>query len=165
MRALSSMPFCPCDGRQTGLLYLPARWRDTTQTGAADRTKDATPWHVPLQIAVRWGHFTRFKGPWNYPQQTGTRPALSLGECAAAAPRGPEARLRAPDLGHGHDVGVHHRGPARDDAARGPGGPDGRYLGAQTSPPGRLWHPADPGHAVYGVECQCLVDWGPAARR
>ena len=24
------MPFCPCDGRQTGLLYLPARWRDTT---------------------------------------------------------------------------------------------------------------------------------------
>ena len=26
------MPFCPCDGRQTGLLYLPARWRDTTHT-------------------------------------------------------------------------------------------------------------------------------------
>ncbi len=25
------MPFCPCDGRQTGLLYLPARWRDTTK--------------------------------------------------------------------------------------------------------------------------------------
>src|SRR5262249_58503757 len=30
MRALSSMPLCPCDGRQAGLWYLPARWRDTT---------------------------------------------------------------------------------------------------------------------------------------
>ena len=25
---------------------------------------------------MRWGHFTRFKGPWNYPQQTGTRPDI-----------------------------------------------------------------------------------------
>src|SRR5438046_1132532 len=30
MRALSSMPFCSCDGRQASLWYLPARWRDTT---------------------------------------------------------------------------------------------------------------------------------------
>ena len=30
MRALSSRPFCPCDGRQAGLWDLPARWRDTT---------------------------------------------------------------------------------------------------------------------------------------
>jgi hypothetical protein len=30
MRALSSIPFCPYDGRQAGLLYLPACWRDTT---------------------------------------------------------------------------------------------------------------------------------------
>ena len=28
--ALSSRPFCPYDGRQAGLWYLPARWRDTT---------------------------------------------------------------------------------------------------------------------------------------
>ncbi len=25
------MPLCPCDGRQAGLWYLPARWRDTTE--------------------------------------------------------------------------------------------------------------------------------------
>ena len=25
--ALASLPCCPCDGRQAGLLYLPARWR------------------------------------------------------------------------------------------------------------------------------------------
>src|SRR4029453_13415510 len=30
MRARSSMPFCPYDGRQAGLLYLPACWRYTT---------------------------------------------------------------------------------------------------------------------------------------
>src|SRR6266498_495570 len=30
MRALSSRPFCPCDSRQAGLWYLPARWRYTT---------------------------------------------------------------------------------------------------------------------------------------
>src|SRR2546428_9690417 len=30
MMALSPIPFCPCDGHQTGLWYLPARWRDTT---------------------------------------------------------------------------------------------------------------------------------------
>src|SRR5215510_3676711 len=32
MIALSPRPFCPCDGHQTGLLYLPARWRDTTNS-------------------------------------------------------------------------------------------------------------------------------------
>ena len=31
MRTLSSLPFCPCDGRQGGLWYLPARWRYTTR--------------------------------------------------------------------------------------------------------------------------------------
>src|SRR6266851_5714568 len=31
MRALSSRPFCPCESRQAGLLYLPARWRYTTR--------------------------------------------------------------------------------------------------------------------------------------
>ena len=30
MRALSSRTFCPCKGRQVGLLHLPARWRYTT---------------------------------------------------------------------------------------------------------------------------------------
>src|SRR5438128_11197510 len=30
MRALSSRTFCPCEGRQVGLLHLPARWRYTT---------------------------------------------------------------------------------------------------------------------------------------
>src|SRR5712671_5685752 len=30
MMALSPIPFYPYDGRQAGLLYLPARWRDTT---------------------------------------------------------------------------------------------------------------------------------------
>ena len=30
--ALSPIPFCPCDGHQTGLWYLPARWRDTTES-------------------------------------------------------------------------------------------------------------------------------------
>ncbi len=30
MIALSSLHFCPCDGRQAGLWYLPARWRYTT---------------------------------------------------------------------------------------------------------------------------------------
>src|SRR5215510_10377878 len=29
MIALSPRPFCPCDGHQTGLLYLPARWRES----------------------------------------------------------------------------------------------------------------------------------------
>jgi hypothetical protein len=28
--ALSSIPFCPYDSLQAGLLYLPAPWRDTT---------------------------------------------------------------------------------------------------------------------------------------
>src|SRR2546429_628751 len=31
MIALSSLHFCPCDGRQAGLWYLPARWRYTTR--------------------------------------------------------------------------------------------------------------------------------------
>src|SRR6266571_4914398 len=31
MTALSSRPFCPGDGHQAGLWYLPARWRYTTQ--------------------------------------------------------------------------------------------------------------------------------------
>ena len=31
--ALTSIPFCPYDGRQAGLLYLPARWRYTTRSG------------------------------------------------------------------------------------------------------------------------------------
>src|SRR2546422_6248683 len=31
MIALSSLHFCPCDGRQAGLWYLPARWRYTTK--------------------------------------------------------------------------------------------------------------------------------------
>src|SRR5215831_10325155 len=31
-RALSATPFCPYDGRQAGLWYLPAGWRDTTCT-------------------------------------------------------------------------------------------------------------------------------------
>jgi hypothetical protein len=31
MIALSSLHFCPCDGRQAGLWYLPARWRYTTE--------------------------------------------------------------------------------------------------------------------------------------
>src|SRR5262245_13442835 len=30
MMTLSSMPFCPSDDYQTGLSYLPARWRDMT---------------------------------------------------------------------------------------------------------------------------------------
>src|SRR5919197_4782780 len=30
MMALAPLHFCPCDGRQAGLWYLPARWRDTT---------------------------------------------------------------------------------------------------------------------------------------
>jgi hypothetical protein len=30
MRALSSMPFCPCDCRRVGLGYLSAAARDTT---------------------------------------------------------------------------------------------------------------------------------------
>ena len=29
--ALSYRSFCPCDGRQAGLWYLPAGWRDTTR--------------------------------------------------------------------------------------------------------------------------------------
>src|SRR5262245_14210494 len=32
MRTLSSLPFCPCDGRQAGLWYLPAHWRYTTRS-------------------------------------------------------------------------------------------------------------------------------------
>src|SRR2546422_10069593 len=32
MMALSPIPFCPCDGHQTGLWYLTARWRDTTES-------------------------------------------------------------------------------------------------------------------------------------
>ena len=31
---LSSRPLGPCDGRQAGLVYLPARWRDTTRSRA-----------------------------------------------------------------------------------------------------------------------------------
>jgi hypothetical protein len=38
MRALSSIPFCPYDGRQAGLLYLPAGWRDTTLCAVAARS-------------------------------------------------------------------------------------------------------------------------------
>src|SRR5438876_8625786 len=36
MIALSSLHFCPCDGRQAGLWYLPARWRYTTRTHNPD---------------------------------------------------------------------------------------------------------------------------------
>ena len=40
------------------------------------RKKDATPWRCPLQHVLRWGHFTRFWGQWNYPQSWGTRPII-----------------------------------------------------------------------------------------
>ena len=35
---LSSRPLGPCDGRQAGLVYLPARWRDTTRSWSRNST-------------------------------------------------------------------------------------------------------------------------------
>src|SRR5919199_4139158 len=43
MMALAPLHFCPCDGRQAGLWYLPARWRDTTHrwvSGVSDGLAD-----------------------------------------------------------------------------------------------------------------------------
>src|SRR6266851_6755279 len=37
MMTLSYRPFGPCDGRQAGLWYLPARWRYTTHDGPPRR--------------------------------------------------------------------------------------------------------------------------------
>jgi len=43
MRALWSIPFCPGDGRQVGLLYIAAGWRNTT------RHRDVFAWHLVRQ--------------------------------------------------------------------------------------------------------------------
>jgi hypothetical protein len=50
MKALSSMPFCSCDGRQASLWYLPAGWRDTTPPCRGGLARDA--WCVGC--AVVW---------------------------------------------------------------------------------------------------------------
>src|SRR5438477_7797297 len=42
MRALSSRPFCSCDGCEAGLWYLPARWRYTTPNGGPWRQLHCT---------------------------------------------------------------------------------------------------------------------------
>jgi hypothetical protein len=42
MRALSFRPFCSFDGRQAGLLYLAAGWRDTTLYGIGEKNDRET---------------------------------------------------------------------------------------------------------------------------
>jgi hypothetical protein len=67
MRAPSSIPFCPYDGRQAGLLYLPACWRYTTQLGAelGFEMLDAGPLRIARllePLAMLWIHLAVFQG-------------------------------------------------------------------------------------------------------
>ena len=53
MRALSSRPFCPYDGRQAGLLYLPACWRYTTRGSPNAQAFGQARQHAPDQLHRR----------------------------------------------------------------------------------------------------------------
>jgi hypothetical protein len=58
MRAFSARPFCYCDSRQAGFLYLPARWRYTTGWVGwgnlrANGHPNRSPWRQRLCVVCR----------------------------------------------------------------------------------------------------------------
>jgi hypothetical protein len=79
---LSSRPFCPCDGHQAGLWYLPARWRDTTPP----KSKAVSP-QMGMRPSLRG---TQASGEGESPTQDANVAEVSYGKPVSGEPEHPD---------------------------------------------------------------------------